>query len=52
MKTLLFTDFQLTLIGLGAVALLIIAIRLFMRWEARHATTMYQKINKKNGTTL
>jgi len=47
-----FTEFQLTLMGLGAVALGIIIILLLMKWEAHRATTMYEKRIKKNGKTL
>lgn len=47
MKSLLFTEFQSTLIGLGAVALLVLAILLFMKWESKRATTIYEKRMKK-----
>ena len=47
MGTFIFTDFQLTLIGLGAVALGVVLIFLFMKWEAHRATTMYEKRMKK-----
>lgn len=47
MGTLIFTEFQLTLIGLGAVALGVIIILLLMKWEAHHATTKYPKKYKE-----
>jgi len=47
-----FTDFQLTLMGLGAVALGVILVWLFTKWEAHRATTIWDKRNKKNGKAL
>lgn len=42
-----FTEFQLTLMGLGVVALGVILVFLLMKWEAHRATTMWEKRNKK-----
>jgi hypothetical protein len=42
-----FTDFQLTLMGMGTVALIVIGVLLFMKWESHHATTIWNKRIKK-----
>jgi hypothetical protein len=52
MGTLLLTDFQSMLIGIGAVAFIIVAALVFSIWEGKKATTAYQKRLKKNGKTL
>lgn len=52
MGTLLLTDFQYMLIGIGAVAFIVVVAVLFQRWEGKKATTAYQKRLKKNGKAL
>lgn len=47
-----YSDAWWTLIGLGSAAFVVIVVLLLMRWEAHHATTLWDKRNKKNGKAL
>jgi len=42
-----FKDWQLMLMGIGAVAFIVIGILLFQKWESKRATSYYRKRMKK-----
>ena len=40
-------DFKILLIVLGIISIIIFAIYLYGKWEAKHATTYHERKNKK-----